>query len=200
MKQWIFVGALALLAATAFAGHHEKGEATVDAAMDEAAAMQAMAAAATPGDAHAKLAKGVGSFKASMAFFMEPGGDPLVSQMSVERTMDLNGRVMNESWKGQVMGAPFEGRGRTGFDNVTQKYWSTWTDNMSTGLLVMHGAWDADEEAMVLHGESTHPVTGKTYKTRAVGKYLPEGKESMVMYEDHGEGEYKSMTFTLEPK
>ena len=32
-----------------------------------------------------------------------------------------------------MMGMPFEGIGRTGYDNVTGKYWSTWIDNMSTG-------------------------------------------------------------------
>ena len=31
--------------------------------------------------------------------------------------------------------AAFTGVGRTGYDNVTGRYWSTWTDTMSTGVV-----------------------------------------------------------------
>lgn len=196
MKRSIFAIGLALLAMNVLAGHHEKNE--MDAApATEAAVMAAMAAAATPGDAHAKLADSEGSFKASMAFYMEPDGEPMVSEMTVERKMDLEGRVLVEYWKGQMMGAPFEGRARTGFDNVTQKFWSTWTDNMSTGLLVMYGEWDAAEKAMVFSGKGINPITGQEYVTRSVGRFPEPGKETMTMYEDHGNGEYKSMTISL---
>ena len=98
------------------------------------------------------------------------------------------------------MGAPFKGVGRTGYDNVTGEFWSTWNDNMSTGLLLMRGDWDKDQAAIVMTGESTHPVTGETYTSRSVGTFPSDGVEAMTMYEDHGDGEHKTMTFKLVKK
>ena len=43
-----------------------------------------------------------------------------------------------------MMGTPFTGHGMTGYDNVTGKYWSTWTDSMSTGIMVSEGSCDAE--------------------------------------------------------
>lgn len=203
MKQLLLGAALALIASNILAGHHEEAESAAmeDAAMmNEDPMMQAMQKASTPGEAHAHLARSVGSYSAQMNMYMEPGGEPMVTEMAVERVMDLGGRVLVEHWKGEVMGAPFEGRSRTGFDNVTQRFWSTWSDNMSTGLLVMYGAWDETQKTMVFNGESVHPMTGETYTMRSVGMSPTPGREEMTMYEDHGEGEYKSMSFVLTRK
>ncbi|MFK8054273.1 MAG: DUF1579 family protein [Woeseiaceae bacterium] len=195
MKKVILATVASALAITGWAGHHEEGEQDAAMSADAAAAMQA---AATPGDSHANLAKSVGKFKASMSMFMAPGAEPMQSTMLVEREMDLDGRVLAEVWQGSVMGAPFQGRSRTGYDNVTKRYWSTWSDNMSTGLLVMYGNWDESAQAIVFTGTGNHPVTGASYSMRSVGKHHEDGSESMTMYEDHGAGEYKTMSFTLE--
>ena len=45
------------------------------------------------------------------------------------------------------MGIPYRGHGMTGFDNVTDKYWSTWNDSMSTGIMVTEGTCDAQGKA-----------------------------------------------------
>ncbi|MEL6870531.1 MAG: DUF1579 family protein [Pseudomonadota bacterium] len=197
MKHFVIGAAMALLAAHSLAGHHEESEqpATADDAM-----MQAMQAAATPGEAHQMLAKGVGSFTAEMRMYMAPGAEPMVTQMDLERSMDLDGRVMVEQWQGNVMGQPFEGRGRTGYDNVTKTFWSTWSDNMSTALLVFKGQADADSEDLVMTAEGVHAVTGMPYKMRSVASRTDDGKELMTMYEDHGQGEFKTMSFVLTPK
>ncbi|MFK8013805.1 MAG: DUF1579 family protein [Gammaproteobacteria bacterium] len=194
MKKTCLNIALILLTASACAGHHEKDEAT---ATGEEAMMQAMQAAITPGEAHKMLADSVGDYDAQMQMWTGPGAQAMETTMTVKRHMDLDGRVLVERWKGSVMGAPFEGASRTGYDNIKKRYWSTWTDNMSTGLLVMYGDWDKMKEQMQLKGTSVHPMTGKEYSTRAVGTYPAPGKETVTMYEDHGQGEFKSMALTL---
>lgn len=196
MKLLMMGAALALMAAQAMADHHAAGEDEA-AAMSEDEMMQAMQAAAAPGEAHARLADGVGAWSARMEAYMEPGGEPMVAEMTVAREMDLDGRVLVERWKGVVMDQPFEGIARTGYDNVSKRYWSTWTDNMSTGVLVMYGDWDEASESFVFEGKSVHPVTGAPYRTRTVGKHPAPGVETMDMYEDHGEGEYKSMSIAM---
>lgn len=197
----VLVTASFALGANTLAGHHEKAEGHKGAddamAMDDQAMMQAMAAAATPGDPHAVLADGVGTYKADMQFWMGPGTDPMPSTMTVERAMDLGGRVLVERWKGLAMGQPFEGVGRTGYDNVTKRYWSTWTDNFSTGVLIMYGTYDKDTGGLSFEGTSVHPASGAEYKMRSSGSGAGTAVETMAMFEDHGQGEYKSMQVTL---
>lgn len=207
MRKVHLAAALAALCIGAHAGHHEKADHATDKAMEpmamsaeDMAMMEAMSAAAAVGDAHARLAKGVGQFNAAMNFRMGADAEPMASTMTVDRRMDLGGRVLVENWQGNVMGQPFNGVGRTGYDNVSKRYWSTWTDNMSTGVLVMYGKYDADSDTMEFRGENVHPATGKTYSMRSVGTWTKDGHETMAMYEDHGAGEYEAMTFTLTPR
>ena len=182
----------------AFGDHHEKGEATDhDAPMSEEAMMAAMAAAATPGEPHTQLAAMVGDYLAEMTFFMDPSGEPQRYIMNVSRSMDLGGRVLVEDWEGDMMGMPFSGRSRTGYNNVTGQYWSTWADNWSTGVTLMRGTWDADEDAMVLVGETAHPITGMPYTMKSITRDHGTVNSTMEMYEDHGEGLVKSFSVKM---
>ncbi|MEM7451234.1 MAG: DUF1579 family protein [Pseudomonadota bacterium] len=203
MKKTLIAAAAGLVAVTALAGHHEKGEKAAEAEtamMSEEAMMAAMAAAATPGEPHARLAESVGTFDAAMTFLMDPSGEPQKTTMTVERTMDLGGRVMLEHWSGEFMGMPFAGRSRTGYDNVTKRYWSTWTDNWSTGVLIMYGDYDAESDSMVFKGENAHPVTGSMYTMKSVARELGDGQSIMDMYEDYGQGMVKAFTVTMTPR
>lgn len=197
MKKALLGTLVAIVAITAPADHHKKSDGMPEMSAEEQAMMAAMAVAMTPGEAHAELAKGVGEFDANMTFWTGPDAAPMQSKMTLTRTLDLDGRVVLEHWQGQVMGAPFEGRGRVGYDNVTKRFWSTWTDNMSTGLLVMYGELDEKTGTMKFAGENVHPMTGAPYKVRSEGTTPSAEVEKMDMFEDHGAGEYKSMSFTL---
>ncbi|MEL7024970.1 MAG: DUF1579 family protein [Pseudomonadota bacterium] len=196
MKQILLGLSLTALATLAIAGHHETDEAAM-AMPSEADIMAAMSAASTPGAPHKKLADSVGTFNAEMMMYMGPGAEPEAMQMTVERHLELGGRVLVENWKGSAMGQPFEGVGRTGYDNVTGKYWTTWNDTFSTGVLTMEGQWDAEIDGIVWTGEAVNPMTKQTYTSRSVATYPSEDTEEMKMYENHGEGEYLSMTFKL---
>ena len=72
--------------------------------------------------------------------------------------MALDGRVMVEDMQSQMHGQPFTGHGMSGYDNVTGKYWSTWNDSMSTGLMVSEGTCD-DQGACTFNGSWNDPVT-----------------------------------------
>ena len=74
----------------------------------------------------------------------DPAAPPLEEKGSATRTMILDGRVMVETYRGTMMGAPFTGQAKTGYDNVSGKYWATWIDSMSTGIMMMEGNCDAD--------------------------------------------------------
>jgi len=165
---------------------------------EQAAMMEAWTEAMTPGPEHERLAEAVGDWKASVKMWMEPGGEPSVSESTVSRFMTLGGRVLVEEWRGEMMGQPFIGHGRTGYDNVTEKYWSTWTDNMSTGLMTFEGHYDPETEKYTFAGSFNDPTSGQPIQSRSVSWRDEAGREFMEMYEMRGGEEVKTMEMTLE--
>ncbi len=165
---------------------------------EQAAMMKAWTEAMTPGPEHERLAEAVGDWKATAKIWMEPGAEPSVSESTVSRSMSLGGRVLVEEWRGEMMGRPFTGHGRTGYDNVTEKYWSTWTDNMSTGLMVFEGRYDPEAEKYIFTGSYTDPESGETIQSRSVSWTDDAGREMMAMYETRDGKEIKTMEMTLE--
>lgn len=161
------------------------------------AMMAAFQASMTPGEQHAMLAGKVGRFTATVKSFEDPSGEPVVSESEVVRTMELGGRVLHETWTGEVMGMPFEGIGRTGYDNVTGRFWTTWTDNLSTGLFLGYGDWDPAGLAMEFHGQMPDPMTGTMIDTRSVAWDTGDGVEHMAMFREMGGQEVKIMEFEL---
>ncbi len=163
---------------------------------EQAAMMEAWMKAGTPGEAHEWLSGFVGNWKLEIKSWMDPASEPMVSMGTAERSMVMDGRVLQETMQSDMMGTPFSGRSLTGYNNVTGKYWGTWIDTMSTGVFVSHGSRDADSGAITLDGEFVNPMTGGTTKTRSI--MHAEGDDKMVFawYEDHGEGEMKTMEIT----
>lgn len=160
---------------------------------EQAAMMEAWMKAGTPSEPHEWLAGFAGSWKTTIKSWMDPAGEPMVSQGAAERTMVMGGRVLQETMKSDMMGTPFTGRSLTGYNNVTGEYWGTWIDSMSTGVFVSYGSRDAETRAVTLLGEFSNPLTGASTKTRSVMR--SEGDDKMVFewYENHGEGEAKTM-------
>ena len=95
------------------------------------------------------------------------------------RTMILGGRVMLERFHGTMMGQPFEGMGTTGFDNVSQKWWGTWMDSMSTGMMATTGTCDGGKCEFT--GTYNDAMTGGTLTMRMVSEH-GQDSETMVMY------------------
>lgn len=190
LRYTIALSAAALLAApVALADHHE-GAAPSSA---EAAMMEAMQRAAAINAPHRRLAEMAGTFEATMQSWGDPEAPPMESIAQVRREMTLGGRVLEEHWRGQIMGMDFHGMGRTGYDNVTGRYWSTWTDNTSTGLFVSYGDWDEEQGRFVFEGEAIDPVSGGKIPSRMVSTFPDENSETMAMYQKMGGQEMKTM-------
>lgn len=150
------------------------------ASAEDAAMMGAMQKAATPGGQHAKLAEQAGTYKAAITMWMDPAAPPMETAGTAERKMILGGRVLEENFTSMMMGMPFEGLGHTGYDNVSGKYWSTWSDNMSTGLTVMEGTVD-DSGMATFEGEASDPMTGGKAKMR-IETRMENGREVNDFY------------------
>lgn len=193
----IAAATLCLVASLASAQHN--GESAAEGmSPEQAAMMQAWSEAMQPGPEHERLAEATGEWRATVKWWMEPGGEPSTSEATVTRSMDLGGRVLVEDWQGAMMGQNFLGHGRTGYDNVTGKYWSTWTDNMSTGLMAFEGSYDAESERYTYTGRSADPVSGDMIESRSIAYTDEQGREVMEMYEMRDGEEIKTMEMTLE--
>jgi len=158
---------------------------------EEQAAMAAMEKAATPGAPHAWLATMAGSWDFSGSFWSKPGDPPMTSTGSAERSMMLGGRVMAEKVTSEFFGQPFEGFGMTGYDNVSGKYWGTWTDSMSTGIMTSTGSCQGGKCEFT--GSGYDPVSGQLTTSRMTSEHTadrevhtmygpgPDGKELKMM-------------------
>src|ERR1051326_9179040 len=117
-----------------------------DSGPDQKAMMGAMMKAMMPGDAHKLLNDMVGTFD---------GKGTAVS------TWVLGGRFVEQKFTGQFMGMPFEGIGYTGYDNVKKSYWSTWVDNMGTGVMTSTGSTSDGGKNWKFMSSMPDPMTGK---------------------------------------
>lgn len=179
----------------AMAGEMKAGEMTAghDHGGMDPAMMEAWTKAATPGEPHAAFAESVGTWDAHITTWMEPGAEPTTSAGTFERRMILGGRVLAEDFTGDFMGQPFHGHSLTGYDNVTGRYWSLWSDDMSTGPMISWGDWDDEVGGVVYVGEMSDPMTGVRTKSKSIWKQLEDGSEVFEMYEMRDGGEAKTM-------
>jgi hypothetical protein len=158
--------------------------------------MEAYQRAATPGAQHKQLASSVGTYAAQVKSWSEPGGKPVEEAGTATRTMALDGRVLVEQYQGTMMGQPFMGHGMSGYDNVTGQYWSTWNDNMSTGLMVSHGTCD-DKMACSFTGSWNDPVRKAPVQARMTTRWTGPTTEVFEMYGPDKQGkEMKMMEIT----
>lgn len=204
-RMLIAFAATCLLTSVATADHHEKepaahghesGSEMPEMDAESHAMMEAWMKAGKPGEKHTEMAETAGVWTAEVKSWMGEG-EPIITKGFADRSMILDGRVMQENFYGEFMGKPFAGVGLTGYDNVTGKYWSTWTDSMSTSMMVMQGEWNDEKGAIVWKGEMTNPMTGGKTPVKSMSR-RGEGTETFEMWEPRGpEGEMvKSMEIT----
>jgi hypothetical protein len=167
--------------------------------VDSATAMKTMMEAGTPGKEQAMLAKSNGTWKAETTMWMAPDAPPMKSMGTATNKMILGGRYQQMTFKGDMMGSPFEGVGTTAYDNARKTWTSTWVDNMSTAILNMEGTWDEATKTMTSTGKMICPGNGKMCEMKEVLKMVDDNTQVMEMYgPDMKTGkQYKNMEIKL---
>lgn len=142
--------------------------------------MKACMEAGTPGEMHAHLAKGVGVWAGKTKMWMAPGAEPMTSECTTTISSIMDGRFTKCEVAGEMPGmGPFNGFGLYGFDNVAQKFQSTWIDNCGTGIMTGTGELSSDGKTMTWNFSYNCPITKKPAIMREVERYT--GKDSMVL-------------------
>ncbi|HYV92748.1 MAG TPA: DUF1579 domain-containing protein [Chitinophagales bacterium] len=161
------------------------------------AAMQAWTDYATPGQAQKMMAQSAGDWKAEVTQYMDPTQAPMKSSALVHNEMIMGDRYLSTRYTGNMMGMPFEGLGTMGFDNGSQKYCSTWIDNMSTGIGYLEGMISADGKTLELKGKSYDPMQKKEVAMRQVIHFNGDKDQTMEFYKDMNGKEIKVMEIHL---
>ena len=167
----------AVLAAPALAQEGEMPQMTPEQQAEMAAYMKAGAL----GPQHEMMAGDVGTFDVAIKSWMDPAAPPMESKGVAIRTLHMGGRILHEEFQGDMMGTPFTGLSRSGYDNVSGKWWSTWTDSMSTGIMVSEGECDENHTCTYI-GTYNDPVKGGPVTNRYVLKSISPDEQYFAMY------------------
>ena len=151
-------------------------------AVDSATATNKMMEAGTPGPQHAMLAKSNGVWKAETKMWWTPDGPPQTSMATCTNKMVFDGRYQQSTFDGKFGEWPFKGTSTTGYDNAKKVFFTTWMDNMSTGMMNMEGTWDDAAKAFNFKGKMVCPANGKECEMREVYKIIDDNTHVMEMY------------------
>jgi hypothetical protein len=163
---------------------------------EQKAEMEAYQKAGAPGAPHKAMAATTGSYSIKTKSWSEPGGPAMEETGTAKRTMALDGRVLVEEVSSKMMGTPFTGHGMRGYDNVSGKYWSTWTDSMSTGIMVSQGTCDAKDNC-TFTGSWNDPIKKGPVTARMTSRWTSPTTELFEMYGPGKDGkEMKMMEIT----
>lgn len=128
---------------------------------EEIAAMMALyEKAATPGEHHQFLERLAGTFEVKGKMWPAPGQEPSESSGRVEGRMIFEGRYLDQTFAGEFMGMPFQGKSLTAFDNVSEEYVGTWIDTMGTGIMIARGSVDDSGNVLEMKAEWNDPMIG----------------------------------------
>jgi hypothetical protein len=168
---------------------------------EQKAEMEAYMKAGTPAAPHQALAASVGIYDLKIKSWHAPGAPAMEDTGTATRSMALGGRVLVEQVNASMMGMPFMGHGMMGFDNVSGKYWSTWNDSMSTGLMVTEGTCDSSAQACAFTGSWNDPIKKGPVKARMTTRWPSPTTQIFEMYGPGKDGqEMKMMEITYTKK
>jgi hypothetical protein len=160
--------------------------------------------AGTPGKMHERLAKDVGVWQGKCSMWMPPGGgEPMKSDCTMTITSIMDGRYFKSEMSGEMAGmGPYNGFGIGGFDNVSQKFVSTWIDNHSTGILTGTGDLTPDGKTVNWNFTYNCPITKKPVVLRQIDTVTGPGAKTLEMFgADPKTGkEYKMMRIEFTKK
>ena len=178
-----------------------KKEETPTPKMDSAAMMKAMMDYGTPGEMHKMLAKSDGNWTEDITFWMDPSAPAQKMTASCTNKMVLNGLYQQSVHKGVFNKMPFEGWSTVGYDNAKKVFFSSWVDNMGSGVQNMEGTWDNAAKTLTMKGKETDPVTAKDMDVRETLTLSDDNTQKIEMFKPGPDGkEFKCMEITLKRK
>ena len=135
-----------------------------------------------PGPEHELLKKDVGTWDATVEILMPPAPP---SKGVETNTLGPGGLWLIGDFKSEMMGAPFQGHGVTGYNPFKKKYVGTWVDSMSPGLSTTEGTYDPKTKTMTTWIEGPNP-DGSMMKMRTTSEWKGSDTRVFTMYAPTG--------------
>jgi hypothetical protein len=196
MTRCILHAALACaLLSPVVAAAQQAQDATPKMSAEQQAMMATWQKAATPGPQHAQLAEHfAGAWDTRQTMWMDATTPPMTETGKSVDTAVLGGRQVHTDFTSTFMGQPYQGVGFVGYDNVRGKYTSTWSDNMSTGVMVSDGEYDPATKTYTFRGEMGDPMKeGAMLPIRETVRIVDADHHVMEMFEPHDGKEIRTM-------
>ncbi len=141
--------------------------------------------AAMPGKMHEILAKDAGTWKGKCSMWLAPDTEPMISDCTSTITPIMGGRFTKVETSGEMPGmGPFSGLGINGYDNVLQKFVSTWIDGSNSGMMNGEGELSADGKTMTWKYTMSCPITKKPTVLRQVETNVDANTKKIEMFGD----------------
>jgi len=121
--------------------------------------MEIMRKVGTPGEPHKLLGKLEGSW-GTKTIGWQDGKKVMESLGTCEQKLVLDGHYLEQTYTGDMMGAPFIGKNILGYNNHTKKYESIWLDSMSTAIYFFVGKGSRDGKTITQDCSYDDPVKG----------------------------------------
>ena len=181
--------------------------ATTAASPNPAEMMKQMMENAKLNENHKLLGELVGSWSTSVKM-MEPGEAPTTSTGTVTYKSVMNGRFITgdhsgtmkmPDGNGKMKDFSFKGMSMDGYDNVKQKFVSSWVDNMGTSITMFEGTYDPATKTFTYNGEM-EMVPGMKVPVRSVIKFTDKSHHTFEWYENRGGQEVKTLEITYTRK
>ncbi len=161
---------------------------------EQKAEMDAMMKAMAPGENHTLLASVAGDWTFTHTMWMDPAAPPATSTGTASYTTIMGGRYVQGTYRGMMMGMPFEGVGVTGYDNISKQFVSSWYDNFGTGIMMLTGTYDAATRTFTYSSDVDDPMKpGTKVKVREVIRLVDPTRHVMEWYETRAGKESKTM-------
>jgi hypothetical protein len=171
--------------------------------MNEAEMMKQMMEMSKLNENHKLLASMVGSWSYTIKMWMnpDPNAKPQESKGTAVRkslwdgryfVFDVTGKMQMPESDGKMKEMMFKGMSIEGYDNVKNKFVSTWIDNMGTGIVMAEGTYDPATKTLTYMSEF-EPMPGMKQQIREVVKIVDKDHHIFEWYEDRAGQEAKTM-------
>ena len=143
---------------------------------------------------HKLLADMNGNWNYAIKMWMspDPNAKPQESKGTANRKSVMGGRYVVMDVTGKMQDMQFKGMGVEGYDNVKQKFVSSWIDNMGTGIQFSDGTYDPATKTLTYTSEM-EMMPGMKTPVREVLKLTDKDHMLLEWYENHGGQEKKTM-------
>ena len=186
------------------------GQAAASGSPNQAEMMAKMMELAKLGENHKLLADMAGKWTYNIKMWMNPDpqappkestGNAVVKPVMEGRYFigDYTGKMEMPGADGKMKHMEFKGMSLDGYDNVKQKFVSSWVDNMGTGIMNSEGTYDPATKTFTYTGEY-EAMPGMKTKVREVIKIVDKDHHSFEYYEDRGGQEAKTMEISYTRK